>query len=250
MERGYNEKMIRKQILSAREHSRNDLLEKEKQQMPEKKLTFNITYNPAFQNVRSIMEELHILITPNKEHKVFPDMPIVGFRNGKSLKDYLVRAKLSKLEESGRCEPCGEKTCLVCDSVCTTTTFTTEACQETFKIQKGPLNRDSEKVLCLLKCKVYGEVPYVGKAKTKFRHRFNNYKSKHKPFRKGNQKVPQQRFHTHYCLDGHSGIDDWDFVIFEQCETHEQLKERETFWQHRLKTFYPIGLNEKEEYLY
>ena len=250
MERGYNEKMIRKQILSAREHSRNDLLEKEKQQMPEKKLTFNITYYPAFQNVRSIMEELHILITPNKEHKVFPDMPIVGFRNGKSLKDYLVRAKLSKLEESGRCEPCGEKTCLVCDSVSTTTTFTTEACQETFKIQKGPLNRDSEKVLCLLKCKVYGEVPYVGKAKTKFRHRFNNYKSKHRPFRKGNQKVPQQRFHTHYCLDGHSGIDDWDFVIFEQCETHEQLKERETFWQHRLKTFYPIGLNEKEEYLY
>ena len=32
MERGYNEKMIRKQILSAREYSRNDLLEKEKQQ--------------------------------------------------------------------------------------------------------------------------------------------------------------------------------------------------------------------------
>ena len=51
MERGYNEKMIREQILSAREHSRNDLLEKEKQQMPEKKLTFNITYYPAFQNV-------------------------------------------------------------------------------------------------------------------------------------------------------------------------------------------------------
>ena len=92
--------------------------------------------------------------------------------------------------------------------------------------------------------------PYVGKAKTKFRYRFNTYKSKHKAFRKGNQKVPQKRFHAHYCLDGHSGIDDWNFVIFEQCETHEQLKERETFWQHRLKTFYPIGLNEKEEYLY
>ena len=31
MERGYNEKMIRKQILSAREASGNDHLEKEKQ---------------------------------------------------------------------------------------------------------------------------------------------------------------------------------------------------------------------------
>ena len=103
MERGYNEKMIRKQILSAPEYSRNDLLEKEKQQMPEKKLTFNITYYPAFQHVRRTMEELHILLTPNKEHrKVFPDVPVVGFRNGKNLKDYLVRAKLSKLEESGK----------------------------------------------------------------------------------------------------------------------------------------------------
>ena len=251
MERRYNENMIRKQILSAREHSRNDLLEKEKQQMPHRKLTFIITNCPAFQNARSIMEELHILLTPNKEHKkVFPDVPVVGFRNGKSLKDYLVRAKLSKLEESGKCEPCGKKSCLVCDSISTSTTFTTEACQETFKIQKGPLNCDSEKVLYLLKCKVCGGVPYVGKAKTKFRYRFNNYKSKHRAFRKGNQKVPQKRFHAHYCLDGHSGIDDWNFVIFEQCETHEQLKERETFWQHRLKTFYPIGLNEKEEYLY
>ena len=36
-------------------------------------------------------------------------MPVVGLRNGKSLKDYLVRAKLSKLEESGRCEPFGKK---------------------------------------------------------------------------------------------------------------------------------------------
>ena len=119
--------------------------------MPEKKLTFNITYYPAFQNVRSIMEELHILLTRNKEHKkAFPDLPIVGFRNGKSFKDYLLRAKLSKLEESGRCEPRGKKTCLVCDSTSTTTTFTTVAHQETFKIHKGPMNCNSEKVLYLL----------------------------------------------------------------------------------------------------
>ena len=125
------------------------------------------------------MEELHILFTPTKKHKkLFPDVPDVGFRNGKSLKDYLIRAKLSKLEESGRCEQCGERTCLFCDSISTTTTLTAETRQETFKIQKTPLNCDPEKVLYLLKCKVCGEVPYVGKAKTKFHYRFNNYKSK------------------------------------------------------------------------
>ena len=95
------------------------------------------------------------------------------------------------------------------------------------------MNCDSKKVLYLLKWKVCGGVLYVGKSKTKFRYRFNNYKSKHRAFRKGNQKVPQKRFHAHYCLDGHSRIDDW---VFEQCETHEQSKEMEpfSFWQHRL----------------
>ena len=219
--------------------------------MSERKLTFNMTYYPAFRNVRSKMEELHKLLTPNKEHKkVFPDVSVVGFRNCRSLKGYLVRAKLPKPDESGRCKPCGKNTCLVCDSVSTTSTFTTEACQETFKIQEDRFNCAYERVLYLSKFKICGGVPYFAKAKTKFRYRFNNYKSRHRAFRKGNQKVPQKRFHAHYCLDGHSGIDDWNFVIFEQCETHEQLKERETFWQHRLKTFYPIGLNEKEEYLY
>ena len=50
--KGCNEKMISKQILRAREHLRSDLLEREKPQMSEQKLTFNITYYPAFQNYK------------------------------------------------------------------------------------------------------------------------------------------------------------------------------------------------------
>ena len=80
MKRDYNEKMIRKQILRAQEHSRNDLFEREKPQMPEQKLTFNITSYPAFQNVTTIMEELHILLNPSKENKkVFPNVSVIGF---------------------------------------------------------------------------------------------------------------------------------------------------------------------------
>ena len=85
---------MRKEILSAWEHSRNGRLEKEKYQVYEKKLTFNITYHPAFQNFRFMIYELHILLTLNKEHKkIFPNVPVVGFGNGKSLKDYVVTAK-------------------------------------------------------------------------------------------------------------------------------------------------------------
>ena len=198
MERGYKGKMIRKQILRAREHSRKDLLERKKAKTSEPSITFSIAYYPVFQNIRNILQEIHLLLAPDKEYmKAFLDVPVVGFCNGKSIKGYLVRAALPKTNETGRCEPCKKKTCLVCNSIRTTTTFTTESCGEVFKIQSGPLDCNSEKVLYPLKCKVCSEAPYVGKAKTKFRYRFNNYKSKHKAFRKGNRKIPQKRFHDH-----------------------------------------------------
>ena len=78
MDRGYSERMIRTQILKARGESRDSLLEQRNTRTSETKLTFNITYYPAFQNVRSILEELQILLAPDKEYKkVFPDVPIV-----------------------------------------------------------------------------------------------------------------------------------------------------------------------------
>ena len=100
-ERGYSERVVRQEILKARKIPRNELLEKEHNHPEENKLTFNITYYPAFQNTKTILEELQILLAPDDEHqKVFPNVPIVGFRNGKSLKDHLVRASIPILNQT------------------------------------------------------------------------------------------------------------------------------------------------------
>ena len=102
------------------------------------------------------------ILTPNKEHKkLFPNVPVIGFRNSKSLKDFLARATLPKINGSSRCGPCAKKTCLVCDSISTTTAFTTEAYQEVFKIQTSPLICDFEKVLQHVKFVV--KSPMLGK---------------------------------------------------------------------------------------
>ena len=70
-----------------------------KSESDQKKLAFNINYYSVFQNLRNILQELHILLKPDQERKkVFQDIPVVGFLNGKSLKDHLVRAKLSNVE--------------------------------------------------------------------------------------------------------------------------------------------------------
>ena len=66
--------------LKARGESMDSLLERGNTRTSESQLTFNITYYPVFQNVRSILEEFQILLAPDKEHKeVFPEVPIVGF---------------------------------------------------------------------------------------------------------------------------------------------------------------------------
>ena len=188
--------MVSSQILKARGESRDSLVERMNTRTSEIKVTFNITYDATFQNARSILQELQILLVPDKERKkVFPEVPIVGSCNGKSLKDYMVRTALPKIDNVGGSEQCGKGNCQVCDYVINTTTYKTKACGEVFKIQNGPLNCNSEKVIYLLRCKICDNTPYVRKDKTKINLRFNNYRSKHRSFRKGKQNVAQRRFH-------------------------------------------------------
>ena len=109
-ERGYSEKLVHKEILKARSQSRETLLDKEKMSRNDDRVTFNITHYPVFKNIRIILEELHILIAPNEQHReVFTDIPRIGFKNGKSLKDYLVRSVLPKIDVAGNSGPCGRK---------------------------------------------------------------------------------------------------------------------------------------------
>ena len=90
------------------------MLEKERNHPEENKLTFNITYYPVFQNTKTILEELQILLAPDKEHqKLFPIVPVVGFHNGKSLKDNLVRASLPIRNQTLGSESCGKRNCQV-----------------------------------------------------------------------------------------------------------------------------------------
>ena len=65
------------------------------------KLVFNITYRPNFTNLKDTMSFLLLLLTPDQEHqKVFHKIPIIGFRRAKILKDILVRARVSPVQNN------------------------------------------------------------------------------------------------------------------------------------------------------
>ena len=109
-ERGCSEKLVRKEILKARSQFKETTLDKEKMSRNDDRITFNITYYPVFKNIRIILEELHISLTPDEQHsKVFTDIPRIDFKNDKSLKYHLVRSDLPKMDIAGNSGPCGGK---------------------------------------------------------------------------------------------------------------------------------------------
>ena len=85
----------------------------------------------------------------------------------------------------------------------------------------------------------------MGSTSTPFRLRFNNYKACYRKFRKGSS-VPQMEFFRHFSEGGHHGfLEDISVKIIDKLTGKDRI--RESFWQHKLDTFTPRGLNAKEE---
>ena len=232
-------------ILQARKFNRNELLYKVRRNgNKEPKFTFIITYHPAFSKLKEILRNIHILLIPNEEHRqVSMDVPIVGFKKGKSLNDFLVRARLPRFETTqGGSNSCSGKRCGVCDHVNVSNSFQGST-ENTYKI-KTCLDCNSSMVVYLVDCKSCRK-QYIGSTSTKFRLRFNNYKNCHRKYNL-NKSVAQESFHTHFNQHDHNGMNDWLFTLIDSAESVENLRRKEAYWQNKLNSFAPHGLNERE----
>ena len=203
-ERGYSDKLVRQQILNARKLKRAEILNKPKDKSNEKRLVFNITYHPALSKLKETMSSIHILLSPDQEHnKVFKEVPIIGFRRAKSLKDLLVRAKVPLLSrKEGSCGPCNKPRCKICPRITQSTTFKSFSTNRVYHIRPENLDCSSKFVVYLISCKTCRK-QYVGST-VDFRLRFNNYKCAHKNFLKGKE-VKQESFNAHFEEGEHQG---------------------------------------------
>ena len=172
------------------------------------------------------------------------NLMIIIVRRAKSLKDILVRAKVPPKEKyEGSCGPCNKTRCQICRRIKRTNTFQSTATKRFYKIKPQHITCCSENVVYLITCKTCKK-QYVGSS-VEFRLRFNNYRCAHRNFLKGKE-VKQESFHAHYEEIGHNGESDWEFILIDQADNREDLRKRESFWQHELNTFKPIGLNDRE----
>ena len=143
--------------MKARKFTRKDLLNQDSKTKGRNKLVFNFAYHPAYSKLKHILSNINLLLTPDAQHrKVFPEVPIVGFKRGKSLKDLLVRAKVPvEKETDGKSCGCQGKRCEVCTFLEEKTTFTNKEGSDTYRIREGlHLHCNSENVIYLISCKI------------------------------------------------------------------------------------------------
>ena len=140
-----------------------------------------LTYHPALHKVYEIIRgNENVLLVDNEHKNVFKDKIFLSFRRAKNLKDKLVRAKLPDLDEelmekgTFRCN--GRKSCQICPLMREGDTFQNFNSTRSFKTFSGKYDCNSEHVVYLLQCECCNK-KYVGSTKTKFRQRFNVYKS-------------------------------------------------------------------------
>ena len=91
------------------------------------------------------------------EHQsIFLSLPVVGFKRGKSLKDFLVQAKLPQIKaEEGCSEKCDGKRFGVCNYISETSDFKDSHGGKTYNIQSNKLNCNSKNVVYLVQCRTY-----------------------------------------------------------------------------------------------
>ena len=141
-EKCYNEKLLRQQILKARKYRRAELLHSQREEGHINKLVFNITYFPFFSKLKNILFKIHLLLTPDREHKkVFENVPIIVFKRRNSLKDILVRAKVPPLKaEKGFCGPCNKLRREICKHFTKTHQFESSSMKSIYSIRPQILN--------------------------------------------------------------------------------------------------------------
>ena len=141
------------------------------------------------------------------------------------------------------CRGCNRRNCQVCKFIDSGETFRNKEGTRAFNLRKGTLDCNSRCVVYKLQCKTCN-AQYIGSTTTPFRLRFNNYKSQFRSFLRGNS-TPQAHLFSHFTQGDHNGMEDWSFQIIDKSYNTQQLREREAFWQFKLDTFAPRGLNER-----
>ena len=174
--------------------------------------------------------------------KIFPEPPMIAFKQPDSLKNLLVRTDISKSHNArGECGPCGDKRCKCCRQMQRSSTFNSKTTGKTYKIFCS-VNCKSSNVIYILTCSRCG-LQYVGESMQPFHKRLNGHRS-------DLTKKPHIPVSQHFRLPDHT-LEDFNHMkicVIEQNGKWQdkQRENRERFWIKELHVLHPHGINRKK----
>ena len=256
MDRGYKGGEIDTQLERVKGLQRDTLLNRESKSKDGTRIPLVLTFHPALNEVHEILRKCESVLLVDREHRrVFSGKLFVSFRRAKNFKDTLVRAKLQpeneELVEKGT-HKCNGRRCQICPMMQEGSMFYNADDSRFFRNFSGAYDCNSENVVYLLQCTCCNK-KYVGSTKTKFRQRFNVYKSYFRTYKQkrlsGNlhtgKPVPQASFFSHFFEQDHRGEFSVKISIIDGAGDVYSLRRKELFWQYKLGVFSPKGLNER-----
>lgn len=238
LQRQYPEQLLDTQIGKAKQLDKNTLLTY-KQKTKNTRVPLVVTYNPAFNQIKSIISKhIHIITSDPQLSQIFDSPPMAAFRRPRNIRDILVNARVNNIETSSitGCTKCTSKKCAVCPFLEESTKFSSVVTGESFPITSH-IHCKSSWIIYLISCKRCG-LQYVGKTSTTLYTRFTNTKSDIKGKKK---KLP---IVDHFNLQNHS-IDDISLKGIESIhkKTEHIIRKRESYWIAKLRTLKPEGIN-------
>ena len=239
--RGYSHTCITKAADRARRQQRTAAL-RYKPKSNTNRVPFIITHNPMNPPLRQILQKEHSTLHKSETMKLaMPQVPIIGERNCKSIRDILMPSVLPRhiLSTAGthKCL----KGCVLCrEHFIECTSFTSDQTNEIFHIRDS-MNCKSDGVIYLLFCIKCKCNQYVGETKQTLTARVAGHRSDINT--RSVRKCPHVV--THFNSAGHS-LQDMRIFPIEQMRNSDSntRKMREKFWISKLRTIHPHGLNE------
>ena len=173
--RSYNSEKVKPEIERVKTMNRADLLSKRKKEI-DNRITLVLTYHPALTKVYEILQKTHRhTLKSQRLTAVFPSPPRLAFCNAKTLKDHPIRSKLKTTYEKPGVTICGRKNCEIWHILHEEDIFESSKTGKQYKINFS-FNCNSRNVVYLLTCQTC-EKQYDSSTVTKFKSRFNQYKS-------------------------------------------------------------------------
>ena len=247
--RGYDGTTLDKDIERIEVKDRAALLNKVHKQASYTAPRLVLTFHPALSsNVFNILKHIqkYLVKSPNIATLFNRKPPKVTWRNAKSLREHLVRSKLNRRgrETNPGNMVCGDSRCRICPEggnlQINTNTFMSSITEKIYRMN-NKFCCNSQSIVYLITCKTCNK-QYVGSTTTKFRLRFNNYKSLFNKYHDGERGMNQETLYEHFHREDHTGcFDQMLFQIIDHCDPNDQER-RESYWVFHLKP----GLNDSK----